>query len=95
VAKQYKINGKPVRQMIAAVSVGICQGMPVLDLDYQEDSSADADMNIVMTEFGEYIEIQGTAENRSFRKDELDRLLDIASDGICEIIALQKKVLEA
>jgi ribonuclease PH len=94
ITPKYKFTGKPIRQLVSAVSVGIYQGLPLLDLDYKEDSSADADMNVVMTEFGEFIEVQGTAENRSFRKEELDRLLDLASDGICEISALQKKVLE-
>ncbi len=93
VTNQYKIAQNPLRHMVAAVSVGLYQGVPVVDLDYTEDSNADADMNVVMNEFGEFIEIQGTAEGRSFHKEELDRLLDLASDAIHELIALQKNAL--
>lgn len=92
---KYKVNVDPIRQMVAAVSVGLYQGIPVLDLDYAEDSTADADMNVVMTQFGEFIEVQGTAEGRSFSKEEFDRLLDIATDGVQELIAIQQQVLKS
>ena len=94
VRTKYKLKVNPIRQWIAAVSVGLYQGMPVVDLDYQEDSTADADMNVVMTEFGEFIEIQGTAEGRSFNKSELDRLLDMATDAGHELIAFQKAAFQ-
>lgn len=93
VKHKYRLNVDPIRQMIAAVSVGLYQGIPVVDLDYAEDSTADADMNVVMSQFGEFIEVQGTAEGRSFSKEEFDRLLDIATDGVQELIAIQKQVL--
>jgi ribonuclease PH len=87
------INTDPLRQMIAAVSVGVVAGSAVLDLDYPEDSSADTDMNVIMTEGGDFIEVQGTAEGAAFNRSELDALLDLASDGIAELIAIQKSAL--
>jgi ribonuclease PH len=87
------ITTDPLRQMIASVSVGVVNGIPVLDLDYPEDSSADTDMNVVMTEAGEFIEVQGTAEGAAFNRSELDSLLDLAGAGIAELIEIQKAAL--
>lgn len=87
------IKDDPLLQMVASVSVGIYQGVPVLDLDYPEDSSADTDMNVVMGEAGGFIEVQGTAEQAPFAREELDGMLDLASDGIQQLIALQKAAL--
>lgn len=87
------INSKPVRGLVAGISVGIYQNEGVLDLDYAEDSKAETDMNVVMTEKGEFIEIQGTAEGRPFRDNELELLLSLAKKGIAEIIQKQKEVL--
>ena len=93
-----QLNGKitvlPVKEFVAAVSVGIVKGKPVLDLDYALDSTADVDMNIVMTEGGRFIEVQGTAEKEPFDQDRLMELLDLAKKGISELIEEQKKVLE-
>ena len=87
------IKDDPLLQMVASVSVGIYQGVPVLDLDYPEDSSADTDMNVVMGESGGFIEVQGTAEQAPFAREELNDMLDLASDGIQQLIALQKAAL--
>ena len=87
------IKDDPLLQMVASVSVGIYQGVPVLDLDYPEDSSADTDMNVVMGEAGGFIEVQGTAEQAPFAREELNGMLDLASDGIQQLIALQKAAL--
>ncbi|MBU98363.1 MAG: ribonuclease PH [Acidimicrobiaceae bacterium] len=84
----------PIIEACAAVSVGIIHGEPRLDLPYEEDSKADTDMNIVMTESGEFIEIQGTAEKFSFSRQELDALLSLAENGIREIISLQKELIQ-
>jgi len=89
------ITTDPLRQMVASVSVGIVDGVPVLDLDYPEDSSADTDMNVIMTEAGDFIEVQGTAEGTAFNRSELDSLLDLASGGIAELIAIQKAALDS
>jgi ribonuclease PH len=78
---------------VAAISVGIVDGLPVLDLDYPEDVSAGTDMNVVATGDGELIEVQGTAEGEPFRRDELDALLDLALGGIAELTALQAGAL--
>ena len=83
----------PVKDFVAAISVGIVDAMPVLDLEYIEDSQADVDMNVVMTGNGDFIEIQGTAEGTVFSRAELDQLLELAGKGIQELIALQKSVL--
>ncbi|MBT4522058.1 MAG: ribonuclease PH [Halieaceae bacterium] len=88
------ITEDPLVQMVAAVSVGVYQGIPVLDLDYPEDSGADTDMNVIMGESGGFIEIQGTAEGAPFARTELDNMLDLASTGIAELIATQRKALE-
>lgn len=87
------IETTPIIDHVAAISVGIHQGIPVLDLDYVEDSSCDTDMNVVMTGNLGMIEVQGTAEGAAFSRKELDSMLDMAQHGIQELIALQKKVL--
>jgi ribonuclease PH len=85
---------KPVlKQMLAAVSVGIVDGVPMLDLNYSEDSRADADCNVVMTEAGWLVEVQATAERKPFSRDELNDLLSLANKGIRELIELQKEAL--
>ena len=89
------IQTDPLLHMVAAVSVGVVDGVPVLDLDYPEDSRADTDMNVIMTEAGEFIEVQGTAEGTSFSRSELDNLLDLAESGIRQLVTLQKAALEA
>ena len=88
------VAAEPLRDFVAAVSVGIVDGVPVLDLDYAEDSACDTDMNVVMTGAGGLCEIQGTAEGTPFTRAELDALLALAEKGIGEIIAAQKRVLE-
>ena len=84
---------RAIKEHVAAISIGLKDGSPLLDLDYEEDSSADTDLNVVMTENGGIIEIQGTAEKNSFTKDQLDEMLEYASEGISDIIALQKSCL--
>ncbi len=81
--------------MKASVSVGICAGEAVLDLDYAEDSSAETDLNVVMHEHGDFIEVQGTAEAAPFKRAELDRMLDLAQLGIGELIDKQRAALAA
>ena len=83
----------PVKQFLAAISVGVFKGTPVLDLDYLEDSDCDTDMNVVMDENGHFIEVQGTAEGVAFDRHTLNQLLDLAQSGIEEIIAKQKGIL--
>lgn len=83
----------PVRQLVAAVSVGIVAGQPLLDLEYVEDSGADTDMNIVMTEKGKFIEVQGTAEADPFDRQQLDKMLSLAEKGILELNELQRSAL--
>jgi ribonuclease PH len=78
---------------VAAVSVGVYRGTPVLDLDYAEDSDCDTDMNVVMNDGGGFIEIQGTAEGHAFRRDELDALLALAETGIGQLLAAQREAL--
>ena len=87
------IAESPVLHPVAAVSVGIVQGLPVLDLDYAQDSACDTDMNVVMTGAGHYVEVQGTAEGAAFSRAEMDRLLELAEKGIGELIAMQKQSL--
>jgi ribonuclease PH len=87
------IQDDPLRDFVAAVSVGIVAGTPVLDLDYAEDSTCDTDMNVVMTGSGGFVEVQGTAEREPFSRDEMSRLLDLATHGISELISLQRKAL--
>lgn len=88
--KNKKIEVDPFKQFIASVSVGVYQGEAVLDLDYAEDSNAETDMNVVMTEHGEFIEIQGTAEKKTFSKRDLDHMLALANQGIEQLIKIQK-----
>ncbi len=83
----------PVKHFVAAISVGVYEGMPVLDLDYAEDSECDTDMNVVMTDVGHFVEVQGTAEGAAFDRATMNRLLDLAQGGIADLIALQKKTL--
>ena len=83
----------PLKEFVAAVSVGVYQGTPVLDLDYAEDSACDTDMNVVMTGAGGFIEVQGTAEGAAFSRAELDGLLVLATKGIGELVGLQKQSL--
>jgi ribonuclease PH len=83
----------PVKAFVAAISVGVVQGVPVLDLDYIEDSGCDTDMNVVMTDAGHFIEVQGTAEGAAFDRDGMNRLLDLAQAGIADLIGLQKRTL--
>jgi ribonuclease PH len=89
-----KIDASPVHGQVAAVSVGIYQNLPVLDLDYDEDSAAETDMNVVMNDGGGFIEVQGTAEGHAFRRDELDRMLELAESGIGGLMAMQREALE-
>ena len=88
-------NAQVLKDSLAAVSVGIVDGTPVLDLPYEEDSQAETDMNVVMTGSGKFIEIQGTAEGEPFDRTELGTLLDLASTGCAELTRLQKEALEA
>ena len=88
------IPALPLRHFVAAVSVGVYRGAPVLDLDYPEDSDCDTDMNVVMTEAGHFIEVQGTAEGAAFDRAGMNRLLDLAQQGIADLIHLQKKALQ-
>ncbi|MGB7479623.1 MAG: ribonuclease PH [Burkholderiaceae bacterium] len=83
----------PLRHFVAAVSVGVYRGQPVLDLDYLEDSDCDTDMNVVMTDAGGFIEVQGTAEGAPFERATMERLLDLAQQGILELTRLQKQAL--
>ncbi|WP_310740104.1 ribonuclease PH [Aquincola tertiaricarbonis] len=87
------ITQSPIRDFVAAVSVGIVQGTPLLDLEYTEDSACDTDMNVVMTGAGGFVEVQGTAEGASFSRAEMDALLALAGKGIGELVAAQKAAL--
>ena len=89
------IRDDPLKQLIASVSVGIYNGNAVLDLDYAEDSNAETDMNVVMTEKGGFIEVQGTAEGAPFDQDEMDAMLTLARKGINNLLDLQRSALEA
>jgi ribonuclease PH len=88
--KEGKLTESPIIQPVAAISVGIVQGTPLLDLEYTEDSACDTDMNVVMTGAGSFVEVQGTAEGAAFSRKEMDQLLVLAEKGIAELIALQK-----
>ncbi len=88
------IKETPLKDFIAAISVGIYQGTPVLDLDYVEDSACDTDMNVVMLGSGHFVEVQGTAEGHAFSRDEMDRLLELAQSGITQLIAMQRTALQ-
>jgi ribonuclease PH len=89
------IKESPLKDFIAAVSVGIYQGTPVLDLDYAEDSACDTDMNVVMLGNGRFVEVQGTAEGHAFSRAEMDTMLALAQSGITELITLQRAALES
>jgi ribonuclease PH len=92
--KEGKIDHNPIRENIAAVSVGIVDGTPLIDLAYDEDSKADVDMNVVMTESGKLVEVQGTAETEPFTKELLDKMLDIAHKGIVVLVKKQKECVK-
>lgn len=92
--KSRRIKKNPMHGQIAAVSVGVVGTEAVLDLDYAEDSTADTDLNVVMNDGGGFIEVQGTAEGHAFHRDELDRMLDLARDGIEKLMAAQNAALE-
>ena len=91
---QGRIPATPIREHVAAVSVGIVGGVPLLDLDYTEDSGCDTDMNVVMTGSGGFVELQGTAEGAPFTQAEMDALVGLAAQGIRELVAMQKRALE-
>lgn len=91
--KEKKITSNPVKEFVAAVSVGVVDGIPMVDLPYEEDSRAEVDMNIVMTESGRLVEVQGTAETTPFSKKTLQQLINLAEDAIHQLISIQKKVL--
>ena len=93
--KRGAIKRDPVVGAVAAISVGIVNGVPVLDLDYAEDSNCDTDMNVVMNDGGGFIELQGTAEGHAFRREELDAMLALASKGVTELCELQRQALSA
>ena len=93
--KRRDIAKNPIIGAVAAVSVGVYRGTPVLDLDYAEDSDCDTDMNVVMNDGGGFIELQGTAEGHAFRRDELDALLVLAGQGCTELFAAQQAALAA
>jgi len=86
-------NASPIREFVAAVSVGIVEGTPLLDLEYIEDAACDTDMNVVMTAAGGFVEVQGTAEGAAFSRDEMSTLLGLADKGIRELVAAQRKAL--
>lgn len=88
-----KLQESPILSHVAAISVGIVRGNPMLDLEYTEDSAADTDMNIVMTGSGHFVEVQGTAEGAAFSREEMDALLALAEKGITELVAIQKHSL--
>jgi ribonuclease PH len=93
--KRRALSANPIHGQVAAVSVGIFRGIPVLDLDYAEDSNAETDMNVVMNSGGAFVEVQGTAEGHAFRRHELDRLLDLASQGIARLHEAQQSARTA
>ena len=88
------IDKNPLKDYLAAISVGVVRGAPVIDLCYAEDSMAEVDMNVVMTGSGKFVEVQGTAEGIPFSKDTLDHLLNLAAEGINHLIDIQKKLVE-
>lgn len=88
---QGKLKASPIRDHVAAISVGIVQGTPLLDLEYTEDSACDTDMNVVMTGAGHFVEVQGTAEGVAFSRAEMNALLGLAEKGISDLVELQKK----
>ncbi len=88
-----KLTRSPIKDSVAAISVGIVDGVPLLDLDYEEDSGCETDMNVVMTGDGHFVEVQGTAEGVPFSRAEMDALLQLAEKGIAELVALQREAL--
>lgn len=88
-----KLVSSPIKDHVAAISVGILKGQPLLDLEYVEDSACDTDMNVVMTGAGHYVEVQGTAEGAAFTRREMDALLGLAEKGVSELVALQRQAL--
>ena len=92
---QARIERSPIHDFVAAVSVGIVQGTPLLDLEYVEDAACDTDMNVVMTGAGGFVELQGTAEGATFSRVEMDALLALATKGIGELVAMQRAALAA
>jgi ribonuclease PH len=92
--KEKRLKKSPLKQMVAAVSVGVYKGTPVADLDYPEDSEAETDMNVIMTDQGGFIEIQGTAEGASFEQTELDAMLGLARKAINQLFEIQQEALE-
>ncbi len=93
--KKQSLAASPLTDFVAAISVGVYQGVPVLDLDYAEDSGCDTDMNVVMTGNGGFVEVQGTAEGVPFSRGEMEALLDLAQSGIGQLVAKQKAALGA
>ena len=93
--KKGLIAGTPLRDSVAAISVGVVQGLPLLDLDYPEDSGCDTDMNVVMTGSGGMVEVQGTAEGHPFSRAEMNAMLDLADKGIAQLTRLQREALAA
>lgn len=91
--EQGKLDKNPLTGQVAAISVGIFNGEAVLDLDYAEDSNAETDMNVIMNEHHKFVEIQGTAEDKDFSRDELNQMLDLAEKGIADILVEQRRVL--
>ena len=92
--KNRRLKKNPIHGQVASVSVGIYNGVPVLDLDYAEDSNAETDMNVVMNEAGAFIEVQGTAEGHAFHRHELNAMLDLATRGIADLMQHQREALE-
>jgi len=92
---QGKVTASPLREAVAAVSVGIVEGTPLLDLEYIEDVACDTDMNVVMTGSGHFVEVQGTAEGAAFSRAEMDRLLGLAERGIAQLVRRQREALQA
>jgi ribonuclease PH len=88
------LEESPIVRRVAAISVGICAGEPTQDLDYAHDSTADVDMNVIMTESGKLVEVQGTAEGAPFSRAKLNELLDLAEHGLKNIFARQREILE-
>ncbi|GAB1387187.1 ribonuclease PH [Melaminivora sp.] len=88
-----KLSQSPLRGSVAAVSVGMLQGVPLLDLEYTEDVACDTDMNVVMTDAGHFVEVQGTAEGAAFSRSQLDALLNLAGQGIAQLTALQQQAI--
>jgi ribonuclease PH len=92
--RKHALTESPLRDQVAAISVGVYQGVPVLDLDYLEDSDCDTDMNVVMTGSGGFVEVQGTAEGNPFSRKEMESMLDLAEAGIKQLVTAQQAALE-